>query len=198
MPKRNIWHRWWKTGGTWRNEGKEEMVEWGQERGMEWDRKWKAFSGFTPCDLISVIMGFMSVPSRRPHTTSHVPGLSHLHTHTHTWGHVFHSLAQGQTRSMCFCLSVCSFSHTLFVNLHILHHTPGHMTRPVLTLSVTHAPDKKKEYLYFAGIAKGWNEISHSEFHSEALQIFLWNRLCDCGVSWISKRFSQWGKCIFH
>lgn len=76
---------------------------------MEWDRKWKTVSGFTPCDLISVIMGFMSFPSRRPHTTSHVPG------HTHTSGHLFHSLAQRQTHSTCVFvyLTVLIFSHSL-------------------------------------------------------------------------------------
>lgn len=58
----------------WMNGGRRE-----REGGMEWDRKWKAVSSFTPCDLISVIMGFMSFPSRRPHTTSHVPGHTHLY-----------------------------------------------------------------------------------------------------------------------
>lgn len=57
-----------------KNRSKERRDGGKSEWGMEWDRKWKAFSGFTPCDLISVIMGFMSFPSRHPHATSHVPG----------------------------------------------------------------------------------------------------------------------------
>lgn len=51
-----------------------------RERRMELDRKWKTFSGFTPCDLISVIMDFMSFPSQRPRSISHVPGHTRRHT----------------------------------------------------------------------------------------------------------------------
>lgn len=122
-----LWHHWWKAAVKYRQEGREEMDEWRYERGMEWDRKWKAFSGFTPRDLISVIMGFMSFPSRRPHTTLHVPG------HTHTSGRIFHSLAKRQTHRTCVFVSLSVPFLTLSPStFHILHHTPGHPTKLTL------------------------------------------------------------------
>ena len=80
---------------------------------MEWDRKWKAFSGFTPRDLISVIMGFMSFPSRRPHTTSHVPGHTHTHTHTHYRPYISFTGSETNTHSTCVFVSPFLFSHSL-------------------------------------------------------------------------------------
>lgn len=94
------------------------------ERGMEWDRKWKAFSGFTPRDLISVIMGFMSFPSRRPHTTSHVPG--HTHTHTPLLQPVYFIHWLGDEHRVHVFLSHCLPFLTLCSStFHILHHKPG-------------------------------------------------------------------------
>lgn len=116
------WHYLWKTEVKYRQR-RDGWMEVG-ERGMEWDRKWKAFSGFTPCDLISVIMGFMSFPSRRPHTTSHVPG--HTHSVTHTSGPIFHSLAQRQTHGTCVFVSLSVHFLTLSLSrFHIVNHTPS-------------------------------------------------------------------------
>lgn len=122
------WHwRYQKVRKTFRRSGGRkgggEVDEWRWEtRGMEWDRKWKPFSGFTPSDLISVIMGFMSFPSRRPHTTSHVPGHTHTHTHRLRSARVFHSLAQRQTLVHVF-LSPGAFLTLPPSTVHMLHLT---------------------------------------------------------------------------
>lgn len=101
-----------------KNKRKDGLMEVGK-RGIEWDRKWKAFSSFTPRDLISVIMGFMSFPSWRPHTTSHAPG------HTLWAMYLIHWLRDERTLRVFLFLWQFLFSHSLHQPFAYFINTPG-------------------------------------------------------------------------
>lgn len=48
---------------------------------------------------------------------------THTHSHSHFKSHISFTGLETSARCMCFCLTVCSFSHTLFINL---PHTSSH------------------------------------------------------------------------